>query len=604
MPSNQYSPTAEQPYQAYVPPEPLPAAPPIAATQTEPYKFTGAPITGLGAAAGLLDNIFRGYMRGKQEGEAKKVMQLKAKSDNLRNSYDQDARLLMSIAASGASPDSEEYKQAVSAVNGSWGAMTDWQKSHIDPDDDKTKKKPKSKSSQPQQPSDPLTDLRSQDPQVKAKALFQLQQKMGAPVLWQVKQFQTPQAKAQREAQNINAQTGVQAAQNQQTAVNQEAKDQQHTATIQAARAKVDELNKTPQSQWTQAQWTEYNQAQQQIEPRKPGDEVKVSADAIIRKQEADPKYQFTDQDKEVLRGAGYKIDANLKHQVTKTGEIIEWDENGQPNILRGNQSAYEPHGRSGGAGSTDKTYAKWDSYYKQHYPDMDQTERDALVRHKVEGASQQQSGDIAHDAIAEPKKFDNDVLSAAIDRLRNLPQYKDPTLLKKLANGTKEPSLDDMLSNIVGQGDDGYQYHDRGWMDQSEHKPTGGEYAGDISEDGLKNLERDLQTQIRAVMSGSKETALPPAARRAAMGRMQPLFGPAASPRSGTTAASPQPAAQPAASPSSATPAAAPDSGDKPRKYTVYQHGKPHGTVELSAAEAKQLADDPDFKAQGGSIK
>ena len=140
--------------------------------------------------------------------------------------------------------------------------------------------------------------------------------------------------------------------------------------------------------------WEKYNQAQQQIEPRNPGDEAKIAADAIFRKAEADPKYQFSEQDKETLRGAGYKIDSNLKHQVTKTGEIIEWDENGEPNIIRGSQKDYLPHpkgtggGGAAGAGGVDKNYNKWDAYYKEHYPDMSPEERSALVRHKVEGAS------------------------------------------------------------------------------------------------------------------------------------------------------------------------------------------------------------------------
>jgi hypothetical protein len=42
----------------------------------------------------------------------------------------------------------------------------------------------------------------------------------------------------------------------------------------------------------------------------------------------------------------------------------------------------------------------------------------------------------------------------------------------------------------------------------------------------------------------------------------------------------------------------------DEPRERKIYQHGQLHGTIKLTDAEAKQLADDADFKAQGGTIK
>jgi hypothetical protein len=142
----------------------------------------------------------RGYMRGKQEYNAQQVMKNKAKTDNLRNSYNQDAALLYQMAQSGADPKSPEYQQAVSAVQGSWGALNDWIGQHVDQDDGKKKKSSKSKSgNQQQQPvQDPLADLKSPDPNTRARALYQLQKKMGPPVLWQVKQLQSPEAKQTR----------------------------------------------------------------------------------------------------------------------------------------------------------------------------------------------------------------------------------------------------------------------------------------------------------------------------------------------------------------------------------------------------------------------
>jgi len=544
MPAASFNPSGQAPiepqsYQAPVMPDPTPAQPSPLPTQMP--EANGA-VRRSGAIATVADGILRGFMNGRAYHQAAQVMQLKKKTDDLQNSYNQDAVRLYQLTQAGVTPDSPEYKAAKSSVDGSWGALMDFYKGHVDPNDGKKKtKKDQVKGSIAEM-------IQSKDPMAQSQAWYQVAQKMGPPVYGQIAMLNTPQEKAKREAGNINAQTGVAAAQNTATAVSQEATGQKHTGTVQAAQAKVDELNKTPQNQWTPAQWEQYNQAQQQIEPRKPGDEIKVSADAIIRKQQVDPKYQFTEQDKEVLRGAGFKIDANLKHQVTKTGEIIEWDENGQPNILRGNQAAYEPHGRSGAGGATgmEKSYNGALKYYRDLYPDMPDEERQALAHRKAEGASQQQSGAIAHDAIAEPKQFDNDVITAAVDKLRGLPQYKDMK------------TFDDALANIVGLGDSGYQYHTRAELG----KPTDGKYSGDVSEDQLKNMERDLQTQIRVIMGGSKETALSPSAKRAVAGRMQPLFGPAASKGSGS-AASPQPqAAQPGAGTSSSSP-----SGAKPDK-------------------------------------
>ncbi len=381
MPSNAYNPTAEQPYQAYQPPPIAPPPPSPVAPANPPFQFTGAPNTKLGNIAGSLDNLFRGYMQGKAQRAANITQQFQAKSDNLRASYEQDAQRLFALSQAGTDPSSDEYKMAVSAVNGSWGALQDWREKIVNgPDGDKPKKSKKKTDQSAQQPPNPqqqlqqvMQDLQSPDPQVKAAAALKIQQKLGAPVMWQVKQFYTPEAIAARQTQQ-------QAAQNSVTAAGQQGQQLTHTQAELDAQAKIDTLNKTPQSQWTPAMWEQYNQAQQQIEPRKPGDEAKVAADAIIRKQEADPKYQFTDQDKEVLRGAGYKIDGNLKHQVTKTGEIIEWDADGQPNIIRPSQPEYLPK-RAGAGGPADKTYQKWDSYYKEHYPDMSADEREALVK-------------------------------------------------------------------------------------------------------------------------------------------------------------------------------------------------------------------------------
>jgi hypothetical protein len=539
--AQQYDPTNSTPYQAV-------EAPVIAPAMPSPLPAQGPEINGAvkksGAAATILDGILRGAMQGHAWGQERKVMQLKAKGDNLNNSYNQDAVRLLQLTQAGVDPNSDEYKAADSAVQGSWGALQDFRGTVLAQNDGGKKKGKKKDQQLP--PQAVLTNPAS-TPQDKAEALYEMSKKFGPPVYGQIAMINTPEAKAKRQAAQTDAQTGVQAAQNNQTAAGQQGQQLQHQQAQLNAQKKIDDLNKTPQSQWTPAMWEQYNQAQQQIEPRKSGDEAKVAADAIIRKSEADPKYQFTDQDKEVLRGAGYKIDPKLKTQVTKTGEIIQFPEDGgPPEILRSSQKEYESKGRApaggGKGGPADKTYKKWDDYYKEHYPDMSQTERDALVKHKVEGASQEQSGLLAHDAVEEPKQFDNDLLTAAVDKLRSLPQYKDMK------------SFDDALANLVGQGENGFQYHSKSDIGKPDKH---GKYSGDVTADQLKNMERDLQTQIRTILTGPKETALSPQARRAVVSRMQPLFGPSIAPAGSTgTPESPQAGASPtgaASSPSSA---------------------------------------------------
>lgn len=209
MPQAQkYDPTNPTPYQPYQAPQPPPQEAAPAFIQQPGFQFTGAPNTALGNVAGALDNVFRGYMRGKFEGDARKLMQMKAKTDNLQNSYNQDAKILFDMAQSGVAQDSQEFKQAVSAVQGSWGALQDWESQHVNGEDTTTGKRRKTKSAQ-KASADPMADLKSEDPNVRAQALYALRQKMGPPVLWQVRQFYTPEAQSARKAQEQAAQNAV-----------------------------------------------------------------------------------------------------------------------------------------------------------------------------------------------------------------------------------------------------------------------------------------------------------------------------------------------------------------------------------------------------------
>jgi hypothetical protein len=105
-------------------------------------------------------------------------------------------------------------------------------------------------------------------------------------------------------------------------------------------------------------------------------------------------------------------------------------------------------------------------------------------------------------------------------------------------------------------------------------------------------------------VLSDPKNGVIEKKDRGAALRRMKPILAKTAAPAGGgAPPGSPQAAAAPSAAPASSL---APQGGksDEPRERKIYQHGQLHGTIKLTDAEAKQLADDADFKAQGGTIE
>lgn len=198
---------APSPFQAQPLPE-QPAAPQPAVPVPSPlppapgFQFEGhGNISKGGAAAGMLDNIMRGYMTGKSMGEAKKALQLKKKSDDLNSSYTADAQRLWTvtqkqIAENGKiDPNSDEFKQAKSAVDGSWGALQDFRGQILD---DSGGKKKGGKKQQDRTPAEVLSDPKS-TPVEKAQALHGVSQKLGAPIYGQVQAYAAQaQARAQR----------------------------------------------------------------------------------------------------------------------------------------------------------------------------------------------------------------------------------------------------------------------------------------------------------------------------------------------------------------------------------------------------------------------
>lgn len=197
MPSPQpYSP--DNPYQAPVLPDPAPAAP-------SPLPTQGPQIDGhvktSGAIATMADSILRGFMNGRAIGQAQQVMKLKKKTDDLQNSYNQDAVRLYQLHQAGAdvSTDPEakkQYADAESSVRGSWGALMDFYGKHITPPDT-GKKKGKAKEAE----GGILGALQGKDPIQQSQAWYALAQKAGPPVFGQIAvgkaQRQSPQGQAQ-----------------------------------------------------------------------------------------------------------------------------------------------------------------------------------------------------------------------------------------------------------------------------------------------------------------------------------------------------------------------------------------------------------------------
>lgn len=205
-----YDPLSPTPYQPVPTPEQPPAPTPNIPT---PSPFEGQPgfqfqghgnISHAGAVAGVLDNVLRGYVNGKAQGDAVKGLRLKKKSDDLNSSYKADADRLWTVTQKQISekgaidPNSDEYKQALSAVQGSWGALQDFRGSLLD---DGKKKKP-GKNGQERSPAEILSDPKS-TPQEKAQALHGMTQKLGPPILGQIQNYQ---AQAKARAQNPEVQ--------------------------------------------------------------------------------------------------------------------------------------------------------------------------------------------------------------------------------------------------------------------------------------------------------------------------------------------------------------------------------------------------------------
>lgn len=207
--AGEYNPTAESPlampYQPNQVADPKPATPSPFGGQPG-YQFKPEAISHGGAIAGLMDNVLRGAVNGLAAKHAQSAMQLKKKSDDLNASYNQDAQRLYQMAQAGVDPKTPEYQSALSAVNGSWGALQDFRGNLLEQQNG-GKKKAKGKKEDEQNPIQVLLN-KNAPPGEHAAAAYTVSQKLGyAPVIGQIASLNTPQAQQQRATQATQAGT-------------------------------------------------------------------------------------------------------------------------------------------------------------------------------------------------------------------------------------------------------------------------------------------------------------------------------------------------------------------------------------------------------------
>jgi hypothetical protein len=283
--AQQYDPTNPAPYQAV-------EAPVIAPAMPSPLPTQGPEINGAvkksGSAATILDGILRGAMQGHAWGQERKVMQLKAKGDNLNSSYNQDAVRLYQLAAAGIPEDSDEYKSAKSAVEGSWGALQDFRGQVLAQNGDGKKK---GKKKDQQLPPQAILTNPASTPQEKAQALYEMSKKFGPPVYGQIAMLNTPEARAKREAGQINAQTGVVAAKADATGAQAQGVKNENDLTVEQAIAERDKLLMKKQNEPASAQVEE--KPEDSFKRNKPW--AKPGAAPFITKLSPDQEKEFQD---------------------------------------------------------------------------------------------------------------------------------------------------------------------------------------------------------------------------------------------------------------------------------------------------------------------
>lgn len=497
MATQQYDPTAQTPYQAPMLPDPTPPVMPSPIPTNAP-EANGA-VRQSGAIATVADGLLRGVMAGRAYKQVSDVMKFKKKDDNLQASYNADATRLYQLHQAGVDPSSQEFQQAKQAVDGSWGALQDFRGAYIN---QQTKGKGGKKAQQ--QAQEPLLmRLHSPDPHVKTQALYELSQKAGPPVYGQIA-MSAAQMKARAADPAVQAKT---------------LKDQ-NALNIQQLTQQRDTLLQIPAGQRTKEQNDQLESISERLTApakptaAKPGDEAKHALDDVFKKVEADPNYKLTDQDKTIMEANKMPIGPKTKMTVTREGEIIMDNGDGTWKSVRGPQPAYASKGRGGsrggGGGSNryEKSYDQARAYLKEHNPGWDDDkldrEADKMAIKKATSDDESQS----YSATQQPREFDNKVLTAAVDRMMSLPQYKD------------DKDFGDKIANFIPKDDEGFRSYGR-YLGKPDDK---GRYSGNLDIKSAQKFEFDLQQQIKDVLNDPKVAGgLSQDDRRAVVSRMRP---------------------------------------------------------------------------------
>ena len=185
-PAQQYDPNNPTPYQA--PDLPQITPPPTPQTAQEPAQLQRGPMTNLGGIAEVLNSGLKGYMQSKADKTLKDYYNFKKQDDNYQSTYNMAAQNLKTLHDSGTDPNSDQYKQAVSAVQGAWQGLMTFRGQHMGiGDPGMSGKKKKSKDSQGGgDPNNPIAMLSSNDPQQKLQGAYAMMARLGPPVLMQL----------------------------------------------------------------------------------------------------------------------------------------------------------------------------------------------------------------------------------------------------------------------------------------------------------------------------------------------------------------------------------------------------------------------------------
>lgn len=199
----------------------------------------------LGAAAYLGNQLLRGYMQGKAVNDLRKAAQMHQQSTGLQALYNDSAQQLHSLAASGISPQSEEFQSAQQKVQASWQSLMDFYGQHIE------KPKGKNADGSGQNVLQRIQGaFQTRDPAQVSSAVYEGLKQTGPPVLHQIQPYLTPayQAKIQQRAETAGTTAQTQQTQAQTGAMsagleNERAQLLQQTSLTPEQQDRLDQLN-------------------------------------------------------------------------------------------------------------------------------------------------------------------------------------------------------------------------------------------------------------------------------------------------------------------------------------------------------------------------